>query len=249
MTTPAPSCCWPSKACSCWTSPGRSTSSPKPTHRPAGRSTACRWWVCGAGRSGLVRRPAAARFAGRGRPARGAVGPSPYRTGGGCATCGRYPDRTAGTGLDSRRGAARAPLRLGVQRRLFAGRCRAAGGAARDDTHWAGADRLAARFPGVTVDADAIHVRDGKLRTAAGVTAGLDLALALVEEDLGREVAMRVASQLVMFFKRPGGQARSSAAARRRRWPTARPCRNSSAGWPPIRPIPTMCPALPRVSA
>lgn len=74
-------------------------------------------------------------------------------------------------------------------------------------THWAGADRLAARFPGVTVDADAIHVRDGKLRTAAGVTAGLDLALALVEEDLGRELAMRVASQLVMFFKRPGGQA------------------------------------------
>ena len=74
-------------------------------------------------------------------------------------------------------------------------------------THWAGADRLAARFPGVTVDVDAIHVRDGKLRTAAGVTAGLDLALALVEEDLGRELAMRVASQLVMFFKRPGGQA------------------------------------------
>ncbi len=45
-----------------------------------------------------------------------------------------------------------------------------------------------------------------KLRTAAGVTAGLDLALALVEEDLGREIAMKVASQLVMFFKRPGGQ-------------------------------------------
>lgn len=53
---------------------------------------------------------------------------------------------------------------------------------------------------------DALHVRDGKLRTAAGVTAGMDLALALVEEDLGREIAMRVAAQLVMFFKRPGGQ-------------------------------------------
>jgi transcriptional regulator GlxA family with amidase domain len=53
---------------------------------------------------------------------------------------------------------------------------------------------------------DAIHVRDGRLRTAAGVTAGLDLALALVEEDLGRVVAMKVAGQLVMFFKRPGGQ-------------------------------------------
>jgi transcriptional regulator GlxA family with amidase domain len=73
-------------------------------------------------------------------------------------------------------------------------------------THWAVADRLAQAFPSVTVDSDAIHVRDGRLRTAAGVTAGLDLTLALVEEDLGREVAMKVAGQLVMFFKRPGGQ-------------------------------------------
>jgi len=73
-------------------------------------------------------------------------------------------------------------------------------------THWAVAERLAQAFPGVIVDADAIHVRDGKIRTAAGVTAGLDLALALVEEDLGRDVALSVAAQLVMFFKRPGGQ-------------------------------------------
>lgn len=73
-------------------------------------------------------------------------------------------------------------------------------------THWAVADRLAKKFPSVSVDKDAIYVTDGKLRTAAGVTAGLDLALALVEEDLGRETAMKVASQLVMFFKRPGGQ-------------------------------------------
>jgi transcriptional regulator GlxA family with amidase domain len=73
-------------------------------------------------------------------------------------------------------------------------------------THWAVADRLADAFPLVTVDADAIHVRDGRVRTAAGVTAGLDLSLALVEEDLGRDVAMKVAGQLVMFFKRPGGQ-------------------------------------------
>ena len=77
---------------------------------------------------------------------------------------------------------------------------------ARVTTHWAVAKALAQAFPQVAVDEDAIHVRDGKVRTAAGVTAGLDLALALVEEDLGREVAMRVASQLVMFFKRPGGQ-------------------------------------------
>jgi transcriptional regulator GlxA family with amidase domain len=73
-------------------------------------------------------------------------------------------------------------------------------------THWRGARELAARFPAVIVDEDAIHVRDGKLRTAAGVTAGLDLALSLVEEDLGRDLAMRVAGQLVMFFRRPGGQ-------------------------------------------
>jgi transcriptional regulator GlxA family with amidase domain len=53
-------------------------------------------------------------------------------------------------------------------------------------------------------------VRDGKLRTAAGVTAGLDLALALVEEDLGRDLAMHVASQLVMLFRRVGGQAQFS---------------------------------------
>jgi transcriptional regulator GlxA family with amidase domain len=73
-------------------------------------------------------------------------------------------------------------------------------------THWAVAQQLALHYPAITVDEDAIHVRDGRLRTAAGVTAGLDLALALVEEDLGRDVAMKVAAQLVMFFKRPGGQ-------------------------------------------
>jgi transcriptional regulator GlxA family with amidase domain len=73
-------------------------------------------------------------------------------------------------------------------------------------THWAVANRLAQAYPSVSVDPDAIHVRDGRVRTSAGVTAGLDLALALVEEDLGRDIAMKVASQLVMFFKRPGGQ-------------------------------------------
>jgi len=73
-------------------------------------------------------------------------------------------------------------------------------------THWAVAERLAQLFPRVRIEVDAIHVRDGAIRTAAGVTAGLDLALALVEEDLGRDVAKKVASQLVMFFKRPGGQ-------------------------------------------
>jgi transcriptional regulator GlxA family with amidase domain len=77
-------------------------------------------------------------------------------------------------------------------------------------THWAVADRLTEQFPTMTVEADAIHVQDGKVWTAAGVTAGMDLSLALVEEDLGRETARKVASQLVMFFKRPGGQTQFS---------------------------------------
>lgn len=77
-------------------------------------------------------------------------------------------------------------------------------------THWAVAEQLNERFPDVVVEKDAIHVRDGRLRTAAGVTAGLDLALSLVEEDLGHDIAIRVASQLVMFFKRPGGQVQFS---------------------------------------
>jgi transcriptional regulator GlxA family with amidase domain len=73
-------------------------------------------------------------------------------------------------------------------------------------THWAVAGQLGRLFPDVQIEIDAIHVRDRQIRTAAGVTAGLDLALALVEEDFGREIAKKIASQLVMFFKRPGGQ-------------------------------------------
>jgi transcriptional regulator GlxA family with amidase domain len=73
-------------------------------------------------------------------------------------------------------------------------------------THWAAVEPLARRYPSIKIDQDALYVRDGKLRTAAGVTAGLDLALALVEEDLGRDIARRVAAQLVMYFKRRGGQ-------------------------------------------
>jgi transcriptional regulator GlxA family with amidase domain len=81
-------------------------------------------------------------------------------------------------------------------------------------THWNNARELADRYPDIAVQEDAIHVRDGRVRTAAGVTAGLDLALSFVEEDLGRAVGIKVASQLVMYFKRPGGQlqfSRSSA--------------------------------------
>ena len=73
-------------------------------------------------------------------------------------------------------------------------------------THWARAGQLAAEFPAVTVDPDPIYVRDGNVWTSAGVTAGIDLALALVEDDLGTEVARTVARWLVMFLHRPGGQ-------------------------------------------
>jgi len=73
-------------------------------------------------------------------------------------------------------------------------------------THWASADRLAADFPALEVDADPIYIQDGKFWTSAGVTAGIDLALALVAEDLGVEVAQTVARWLVMFLHRPGGQ-------------------------------------------
>ncbi|MCC3701873.1 helix-turn-helix domain-containing protein [Rouxiella badensis] len=73
-------------------------------------------------------------------------------------------------------------------------------------THWSVAEAFAQSYPGIQVDADAIYIAEGPLRTAAGVTSGLDLALMMVEEDLGRDVAKIVAAQLVMFFKRPSGQ-------------------------------------------
>ena len=79
-------------------------------------------------------------------------------------------------------------------------------------THWMYCAKLAQRFPAVRVEPDPIFVCDGPVWTSAGVTAGIDLALALVEEDLGRAVALAVARYLVVFLKRPGGQAQFSAA-------------------------------------
>jgi transcriptional regulator GlxA family with amidase domain len=73
-------------------------------------------------------------------------------------------------------------------------------------THWASAEQLASEFPALDVDADPIYIHDGKFWTSAGVTAGIDLALALVQDDLGTEVAQTVARWLVMFLHRPGGQ-------------------------------------------
>jgi transcriptional regulator GlxA family with amidase domain len=77
-------------------------------------------------------------------------------------------------------------------------------------THWRDLERLRREYPEVIVEGDAIFVRDGCIATSAGVTAGMDLALSLVEEDFGRKMALAVARRLVMFLKRPGGQAQFS---------------------------------------
>ncbi len=82
----------------------------------------------------------------------------------------------------------------------------------RATTHWTRCAELARRHPDVIVESDPIFVRDGDVWTSAGVTAGIDLALALVEDDLGRQTALAVARHLVVFLKRPGGQAQFSAA-------------------------------------
>jgi transcriptional regulator GlxA family with amidase domain len=80
----------------------------------------------------------------------------------------------------------------------------------RATTHWASCAELQRRYPNVRVDAEPIFVRDGPVWTSAGVTAGMDLALALVEEDLGADAAREIARWLVVFLQRPGGQAQFS---------------------------------------
>ncbi len=77
-------------------------------------------------------------------------------------------------------------------------------------THWAFAAYLSQRYPAVEVDPDPIFIRDGSLLTSAGVTAGMDLALALAEEDHGAEVALQTARMLVVYARRPGGQSQFS---------------------------------------
>jgi transcriptional regulator GlxA family with amidase domain len=77
-------------------------------------------------------------------------------------------------------------------------------------THWADCEELARHYPAIVVEPDPIFVQDGPIWTSAGVTAGIDLALALVEQDLGRDLALEVARHLVVFLKRPGGQAQFS---------------------------------------
>lgn len=81
----------------------------------------------------------------------------------------------------------------------------------RATTHWSRTDDFARRYPKIRLDADRIFIREGRIWTSAGITAGIDLALALVEEDLGCDVARRVAQQLVVHQRRPGGQSQFSA--------------------------------------
>ncbi|MFG2981483.1 GlxA family transcriptional regulator [Streptomyces sp. NPDC048258] len=81
----------------------------------------------------------------------------------------------------------------------------------RATTHWYACEQMARDYPAVVVEPDPIYVRDGPVATSAGVTAGIDLALALVEEDHGRDVALTIARHLVVFLRRPGNQAQFSA--------------------------------------
>ncbi|MEV4434888.1 GlxA family transcriptional regulator [Streptomyces sp. NPDC049555] len=85
----------------------------------------------------------------------------------------------------------------------------------RATTHWASCADLAAAYPAVSVEPDAIFVRDGHVLTSAGVTAGIDLTLALLEDDFGPEAARAVAKHLVVFMQRPGGQSQFSTWTRR----------------------------------
>jgi transcriptional regulator GlxA family with amidase domain len=91
-------------------------------------------------------------------------------------------------------------------------------------THWCEVERLEAMYPSVRVELDPIYLTDGAIWTSAGMTAGIDLALALIEDDHGRRVSLAVAKELVVFLRRPGGQAQfSSALAAQTRLGTAPP--------------------------
>ena len=106
-------------------------------------------------------------------------------------------------------------------------------------THWAFADRLAREFPAVTVDREPIFLRSSdKVWTAAGVTAGIDLSLALVEDDYGTEIAQTVARYLVLYLRRPGGQTQFAAPVwmpRAKRSPSGKRRRRSNPN--PVLPI------------
>lgn len=99
-------------------------------------------------------------------------------------------------------------------------------------THWEWVGRLRRQHPLVQVDEDKIYIRDGQIWSSAGVSAGIDLALALIEEDYGHRVAIETARQMVVFMKRAGGQSQFSAPSQRKRGKTAG-LRNCMPGWAP----------------
>ncbi len=99
----------------------------------------------------------------------------------------------------------------------------------RATTHWAACEALRRQYPSIDVDPDPIFVRDGNIYTSAGVTAGIDLALALVEEDLDGRAALEVARALVLFIRRSGGQAQFSAGLARQ--PARRPTLRALQDW------------------
>src|SRR5208283_5674181 len=78
-------------------------------------------------------------------------------------------------------------------------------------THWMFSEALATKYPAIQVDSNLLFARDGNIYTSGGITAGIDLALTLVEEDLGREITLAVARTMVVFPRRPGGQSQFSA--------------------------------------
>jgi transcriptional regulator GlxA family with amidase domain len=84
-------------------------------------------------------------------------------------------------------------------------------------THWAFVNEFSSRFPNVSIDGNPIWIRDGNIYSSAGVTSGIDLSLALVEEDHGQKVALEVARMLVVFLCRPGNQAQFSVSLREQR--------------------------------
>jgi transcriptional regulator GlxA family with amidase domain len=77
-------------------------------------------------------------------------------------------------------------------------------------THWIALKEMRSHYPEITVDCDALYIRDGHIATSAGITSGMDLALALVEEDYGRKLSLEVARMIVLYLKRPGGQSQFS---------------------------------------
>ena len=100
-------------------------------------------------------------------------------------------------------------------------------------THWMFSELLATAYPSIEVDSSLLFARDGNIYSSGGITAGIDLALALVEEDLGREIALAVARTMVVFPRRPGGQSQFSAYVifwKRRTGQTSANCKPGSWG-------------------